>query len=132
MHFRDHFRPRQGEQVVVALELATVVAQPRAAKGGFVELALLDHGAHGAIEQHDALAEHALQSLDARAPFALIDRLDRKGRRRRVHGSGLALAFPIGTRRAVRLVSAGTHALTGTAAPAACGRGRKPSAWQMA
>ena len=96
-----------------------------AAKAGFIEPALLDHRAHGAIEQHDAFLEQSLQALDARAPLALIDGLDRKGGSRGPCGRRRPLlALPIGACGCVRGVCAGAHAVAalGARAGRACRR----------
>ena len=49
--------PRQRQDVVVALEVAPVSAKALAAEAALVQLVLLDHRAHRAVEQHDALFE---------------------------------------------------------------------------
>src|SRR5205807_5376984 len=75
----DHLRPRQRQDVVVAAEVPAVSAEALAAKAALIEPLLLDHGAHRAIEQHDALAEEALEALDARRSRGLVHRLEREG-----------------------------------------------------
>ena len=58
----DDCRLSDIEQVVVAFEvLALPVLEPIPAEIGFAQLALLDHGPHGAIQDDDPLAQHALQ-----------------------------------------------------------------------
>src|SRR5579863_454957 len=133
MHLGDHLGTRQRENVVVAPEVAAVRTQALTAKAGLIELALLDHRAHRAIEQHDALIEQPLEALDARASFSLVERLDRKGCGGRVRpGRSAALALLVGACRGVGGMSARAHALTHGARPAAGAHGRRPSAWQMA
>ena len=51
----DDLRLGQGEKVVVALQLAGMIAEARAAKIIFAQLEALDHHAPGAIEQQQAL-----------------------------------------------------------------------------
>ena len=56
----DHVRPGQRQQIVVALDIAGVVAQSArflTSIVGLVELARLDHRAHGAIENQNPLLE---------------------------------------------------------------------------
>jgi hypothetical protein len=57
----DHVGPRDAEQVVVALEVLGVAGEALAAIVGFDQLAALDHGAHGAVEDQDALREKGAQ-----------------------------------------------------------------------
>ena len=52
---------RQHQQVVAALEVARPVLETLAAKRGFVQLVLLDHRAHGTVEDDDALGEQLAQ-----------------------------------------------------------------------
>ena len=51
----------QDEQVVVALQVARPVGEALAAEVGLGQLVLLDHGAHGAVEDEDALGELFLE-----------------------------------------------------------------------
>ena len=74
---------RERQQIVVALQVAAVVAEALAAVARLIELVLLDHGAHRAIEQHDALIEQLLQPLDALAARRLVDGRDAERRRAR-------------------------------------------------
>ena len=53
----DHFRLGDTQQVVVALEIALPVGKAFAPEIGLLERALLDHRAHRAIENHDALGQ---------------------------------------------------------------------------
>src|SRR5207237_10641725 len=62
-----------------APEVPAVSAEALAAKAALIEPLLLDHGAHRAIEQHDALAEEALEALDARRSRGLVHCLEREG-----------------------------------------------------
>ena len=54
MDVADNLRPGEGEQVVVAGELAVVIGIERAAEVGLAQPVALDHGAHGAVQQQDA------------------------------------------------------------------------------
>ena len=55
--FAHHIRPRQLQQVVVAFEISGVVGEALATKIGFAELVALDHRAHRAVDDHDALLQ---------------------------------------------------------------------------
>ena len=55
MDFAHRVRLRQREQIVVAAHVALPVLEAGIAEGGFVEPALLQHGAHAAVEQQNAL-----------------------------------------------------------------------------
>ena len=57
--------PCQHQQVVVAFEVLRVVGQARAAEIRLGELFPLDHGAHRAVQDDDALLENAGQSYRA-------------------------------------------------------------------
>ncbi len=106
-----------------------MLAQPLAPEAALVELALLDHRAHRAIEQHDSLPEQPLETLDARAALAFIGRLERVGRRERARrvarARGLAVGAHLGCRR-MPGVPAGIHA--GAPWRAARATGRSPMA----
>jgi hypothetical protein len=65
MDLRDDLRLTQHEQIVVALHELGKVSEPRAAIAGLVQLVPLDHGAHGAVDEQDALGGCLLQSGDA-------------------------------------------------------------------
>src|SRR4029453_9735843 len=52
------------QEIVVALEVARVVLEAGAAIARLVQLVALDHGAHGAVENEDALAHLPLQRRD--------------------------------------------------------------------
>ena len=56
-------RPRLGQvqQVVVAPEIVIVIGEALAAEVLLGDAEVLDHRAHRAVEQHDALAERALE-----------------------------------------------------------------------
>ena len=64
----DDVRLGQHEQVVVALEVAWVILEARATIACLVELIALNHGAHGAVEDQDALLRLSLQRGDAFVP----------------------------------------------------------------
>jgi hypothetical protein len=51
----DDVRLGQGQQVIVALEVAGPVLEPFATVVCFLQPVGLDHGAHGAIEDEDAV-----------------------------------------------------------------------------
>src|SRR3546814_16412776 len=53
------FRSHQRQQFVVALQVFAVVGEALAAEIGLAQLVALDHGAHGAIQDQDALAKQA-------------------------------------------------------------------------
>ena len=53
----DHIGLREHEQVVVALDVPVPVGKALAAVIRLLELVLLDHGAHGAIENQDAFVQ---------------------------------------------------------------------------
>ena len=57
-------RVRQ-QQVVVALEVVRVVGEALAAIVGLDQAVALDHGAHGAVEDEDALREQVAQFAGA-------------------------------------------------------------------
>ena len=61
----DDLRLREVEQIVATLEVLPVpVREPRAAKRRLVQLALLDHRAHRAVEDDDALAQQAFEMFN--------------------------------------------------------------------
>ena len=62
----DDGRLRDDEQVVIALQLAGVVLEAVAAVVLLLQLQLLDHGAHRAVEVDDALAQEGLKALAGR------------------------------------------------------------------
>ncbi len=57
----DDLRLRQAEQFVIALHIARPIFEALAAILRFAEFEALDHGAHGAIEDDDALLEQSRQ-----------------------------------------------------------------------
>ncbi len=63
MDFPDRVGLREDQQVVVAADLAVPGIEARAAIAALVELELLDHGAHGAVEHQDALGRDAAESF---------------------------------------------------------------------
>ncbi len=64
----NQIRTRQGEHVVVALEVVAVIAEATAAEVLLAELVTLEHGAHRAIQDEDALSG---QLLDQRTGVLL-------------------------------------------------------------
>ena len=65
MDLRDDLRLAQHQQVVVALHELGEVGEARAAIAGLVQLVPLDHGAHGAVDEQNALGGSLLQRGDA-------------------------------------------------------------------
>ena len=57
----DDLRLRQREQVVVARLLAVVIVEAVAVVVVLLEAVALDHGAHGAVEDEDAMGEEFAQ-----------------------------------------------------------------------
>ena len=57
MDAADDVGPGQDEQVVVALEVVAVIPEALAAVIGLGQAVALDHGAHGAVEDKEALGE---------------------------------------------------------------------------
>ena len=70
MDFLDDVRPGQTEQIVVAFDIARPILEPFAAIRRLVEAIGLDHGAHRAVEDDDALAQQAQQRVHS---FRSID-----------------------------------------------------------
>ena len=64
--FANHVGPGQHQQVVVALQILRVCAERRIAEVGLAELVALDHGAHGAVDDGDALLQNRGQRRTAR------------------------------------------------------------------
>ena len=65
MDLGDRLRLGKHEKVVVALHGFGVGGKALAAEGGLVELVALDHRAHGAVDDQDALGGSRLQRGDA-------------------------------------------------------------------
>jgi hypothetical protein len=61
----DHVRARQAQQLVVALHVLVKVFEALAPVLRLAELEALDHGAHGAVQDGDALREDGGQRLGA-------------------------------------------------------------------
>ena len=57
MDFSDQIRLRNTEHVVTTLEVVAVIHELLSAKGVFIELTRLDHRAHGAVEDRNALGQ---------------------------------------------------------------------------
>src|SRR5690606_22971784 len=55
----DDVGPHQRQQLVVALEVLAMFGETLPAEVGFAELVSLDHGAHGAVQDQDALLQQA-------------------------------------------------------------------------
>jgi hypothetical protein len=56
-----HVGTREGQHLVVAGEVAGVVLEALAAKVGLGEALGLDHRAHGAVDDEDALGEQCFE-----------------------------------------------------------------------
>ena len=56
MHAADHVRAREHEQIVVAAQVVRVTGESLPAEVRFREAVALDHRAHRAIEDEDAVA----------------------------------------------------------------------------
>src|SRR2546423_1687267 len=66
MNLLDHVRSGKEEDFEAAFEIfARPVFEAIAAKLGLTELALLDHGAHGAVEDDDALAHERFERMES-------------------------------------------------------------------
>ena len=65
MDLANHLGARQHQQVVVALEISRGISKALAAIIALAELVRLDHGAHGAVQNQDALTEQAAELTDA-------------------------------------------------------------------
>ena len=64
MNVLDDLRLGEVQQIVVALEvLAVPILEPLAAKCRLVQLVLLDHRAHRAVEDDDAFAQQTLRDV---------------------------------------------------------------------
>ena len=92
MNAADDVGPRESQDVVVALEVASVTAKAIAAVAPLIQPVLLHHRAHRAIEQHDALIEQPLQALDAFPSLCLIHWRNREWRGGGAWLSGLIVA----------------------------------------
>ena len=55
MNLVDDVRLAEYQQIVVAFDITRVVFEPRAAIVRLLEVIALDHGAHGPIQNQDAL-----------------------------------------------------------------------------
>ncbi|MNO95840.1 hypothetical protein D3C76_874930 [compost metagenome] len=69
----NHVRASQYQQVVVAFDIAWPVSEAFATVILLFELVALDHRAHTAIENQDALFEGVLESLKANAAIGHLD-----------------------------------------------------------
>ena len=57
MNRADHVRARQGQDVVVALEVAGMIREPRAAEVPLAQPVTLEGGPHRAVEDQDPILE---------------------------------------------------------------------------
>ena len=64
MYLVDDVWSRQGQHVVVPLQVAAVVAELLAEEVRFVEPLPLDHRAHRAVKHHDALLHRLRDPLE--------------------------------------------------------------------
>ena len=65
MNGADDIGPSQAQQFVVAFHVAVKVFETRATVLLFGQLEALNHGAHGAIQNHEALLQGGGQGLGA-------------------------------------------------------------------
>ena len=70
---------RQGEKVVVALEVALAADEPLATEMGLGEAEALDLRAHGPVEDEDALARRRLQGRQDLGPIVSRATLPKEG-----------------------------------------------------
>ena len=68
MQFLDDGGLGQIQDIGIALEVAVVVGEPRAAIRLLVQLLALDQGAHGAVENEDALGQEPGNGVGAKGP----------------------------------------------------------------
>ena len=61
MNSADGFRPGQVEEIIIAANFAVPRVEARAAIGFLLEPEFLNHGAHGAIKNQDALLSEAVE-----------------------------------------------------------------------
>ena len=57
----DRAWPAEAEQIIVAAQGKGVVCKAGTAESVFIKLQVLDHGAHGAIDQQDTSLQQRLQ-----------------------------------------------------------------------
>ena len=57
----DNLRLGKCQKIVIALEVMRKIGKARPAIIRFVELVALDHGAHGAVQQQNAVCEEFFQ-----------------------------------------------------------------------
>jgi hypothetical protein len=67
MDARDHIWAGQRQQIVISLYIVSMILKPRAPEVRLAELVALDHGAHGAVHDEDALREQCLKELSLRS-----------------------------------------------------------------
>jgi hypothetical protein len=72
MDTTNNVRTSERQNVVVALQVASVIAESLAPVAPLIETVLLDHSAHGSVEEHYAFLQQLLQTLEARAALDLI------------------------------------------------------------
>jgi hypothetical protein len=82
VNIAEQGRLGQVQQVIVALDFAIIVGKPIAPEGGFIQLEVLDHGTHTAIEHDNAFLQSLVKLLQTGFAighkvlpgFSLIDR----------------------------------------------------------
>src|ERR1700758_748845 len=72
MNTTNNIRTGERQNVVVALQIAPVIAESLAPVAPLIETVLLDHGAHRTVEEHYAFLQQLLQTLEARPALDLI------------------------------------------------------------
>ena len=114
----DDVGPRQRQQIIVTPQVAPVVNEAITAIARLVEAVPLDHGAHGTVDNQDALRCKFMQTSLTLGTRLHIDRRDGIRHCRSMSRTGIQR-----TRHCVRQVrGTATHAAT------AAGCGRMPSA----
>ena len=62
----DHVGAGQRQQIIIPLYIVYVILKPLPTEGRFVESVALDHRAHGAIHDQDALRKQGFEELELR------------------------------------------------------------------
>ena len=122
MNVSDDLGLRQRQQVIIATYIAAIVSKSLTPIAHLIEAMPLDHRAHRAIDNQNALFDRSTQLTNPLVAGALVERLDRK---RRSGGSGIQCTGvrDLVARCGMRLATArhrGTHAAPVT--------GRRPKA----
>ncbi len=96
----------QRQNVIVALQIASVSPKPLATESALIQLVLLDHRTHRTVEQHNSLLQQLAKSFDALGARSLVRRHDAE--RRSGHTRGGTLVLPtdgVAVHAAIRFVS---------------------------